>query len=105
MQWAKVTNTTKKITCKYFNVTFYKKGTMHIEFTNEELLKKLNIFGSQQKKWLPPAYGKKTYAEMDEMERAVVDEFEGEVSYKKTLENADYYLYNPEHSVKMLETA
>lgn len=105
MQWAKATNTTKKIPCKYFNVTFYKKGTMHIEFTNEELLKKLNIFGSQQKKWLPPAYGKKTYAEMDEMERAVVDEFEGEISYKKTLENADYYLYNPEHSVKMLETA
>ena len=42
---------------------------------------------------------------MDKMERAVVDEFEGEISYKKTLENADYYLYNPEHSVKMLEIA
>lgn len=105
MNWAKRTETTRKIPCKYFNVTFYKKGTMHIEFTNGELLKKLNIFGSQQKKWLPPAYGKKTYEEMDEQERAVVDEFEGKDSYKKTLENADYYLYNPEHSVKMLETA
>lgn len=103
--WAKRTGTTKKIPLKYFNVTFYKKGTIHIEFTNEELLKKLNIFGSQQKKWLPPAYGKKTYAEMDEQERAVVDEFEGEISYRKTMENADYYIYNPENSIKMLEVS
>lgn len=105
MEWAKRTGTTKKIPLKYFNVTFYKKGTMHIEFTNEELLKKLNIFGSQQKKWLPPAYGKKTYAEMDAEERAVVDEFEGEISYRKTMENADYYIYNPENSIKMLEVS
>ena len=73
--------------------------------TNEELLKKLNIFGSQQKKWLPPAYGKKTYAEMSADERAVVDEFEGEISYRKTMENADYYIYNPESSIKMLEVS
>ena len=30
---------TKKIPLKYFTVTFYKKGTCHIEFTNLELLK------------------------------------------------------------------
>lgn len=105
MQWAKNTGTTRKIPCKYFNVSFFKKGTMHIEFTNEELLKKLNIFGSQQKKWLPPAYGKKTYSEMSTEERAVVDAFEGEISYRNTLENADYYIYNPESSIKMLDAS
>lgn len=100
---AKETGETKKIPLKYFNVTFYKKGTCHIEFTNIELLKKLNIFGSQQKKWLPPAYGKKRYEEMDAEERAVVDEFEGKDSYADTLANTDYYIYDPKSAVPLLD--
>ena len=48
----------KNIECKYFTVTFYKKGTCHIVFKDMDLLKKFNIFGSQKKGWLPPAYGK-----------------------------------------------
>lgn len=56
---------TKNIDLKYFKVTFYKKGTCHIVFKNEELLKKFNIYGSQKKGWLPPAYGKKKYSEMN----------------------------------------
>lgn len=95
---------TKKIELKYFYVTFYKKGTCHLEFKNEELLKKLNIFGAQNKRWLPPAYGKKTYKEMDAEERAVVDSFEGEAAYSKTLANADYYIYNPQSAIPLIES-
>ena len=84
----------KNIVTKYFTMTFYKKGTCHLIFRDEELLKKFNIFGSQMKGWLPPAYGKKKYAEMDEAERTVVDEFEGEASYSETLANSDYYLFD-----------
>lgn len=94
----------KNIHLKYFDVTFYKKGTCHITFTNDELLKKLNIFGSQQKKWLPPAYGKKTYQDMDAEEKAAVDAFEGEDAYRQTLANVDYYIYDPTTSVPKLET-
>ncbi len=75
-------------------MTFYKKGTCHITFTNEELLKKFNIFGSQKKGWLPPSYGKKHYSEMDKEEKAVIDEFEGEVSYNKTMCDTEYYLFD-----------
>ena len=57
---------TRKIRLKYFEVTFYKKGTCHITFTNERLLKKLNIYGSQSKGWLPYGYGRKRYEEFDE---------------------------------------
>lgn len=96
---------TKKIPLKYFTVTFYKKGTCHIEFTNLELLKKLNIFGSQQKGWLPPAYGKKSYFDMDEEEKKVIDEFEGVESYVETMTNSDYYLYSASDSIKCLEMA
>lgn len=53
----------KKISLKYFYVTFYKKGTCHIEFKNMELLHKFNLFGSQKRNWLPPSYGKVKYKE------------------------------------------
>lgn len=102
---AKKAGQTKKIPLKYFTVTFYKKGTCHIEFTDLELLKKLNIFGSQQKGWLPPAYGKKSYSDMDEEEKKVIDEFEGVESYVETMTNSDYYLYSASDSIKCLEMA
>jgi len=79
---------------KYFLVSFKKKGTMHIQFDNFELLKKFNIFGSQKKGWLPPSYGKKKYTEMTDEEKAVVKSFEGEREYGKTMSASSYYLGN-----------
>ncbi len=82
----------RNIEFKHFYVTCYKKGTCHITFKNDELLKKFNLFGSQRKGWLPPSYGKVNYEDMDEEERAVVDEFEGEESYRDTVANSAYLL-------------
>ena len=81
-----------KMKLGYFTITIYKKGTCHIEFTNEELLKKFNIFGSQQKGWLPPCYGKKKYEDMTTEEQAVIDDFQGKEEYDKVYANPDYYL-------------
>ena len=78
---------TRNIHLTYFDVTLYKKGTIHITFTNEEALNKLNIYGSKLKGWLPPSYGKKHYREMSDEEKAVIDDFQGEYSYEKELEN------------------
>lgn len=94
LKTAKENGQTKNIELKYFTVTFYKKGTCHIVFKDEELLKKFNLYGAQKKGWLPPSYGKKTYEEMDPEEKAVVDEFEGKAEYGKTLQNKDFYLVN-----------
>lgn len=85
---------TKDIQLKYFTVTFYKKGTCHITFNNDELLKKFNIFGSQHKGWLPPSYGKKAYKDMTTEEKTVVNEFEGEKEYNKVISNKEYYLFD-----------
>lgn len=90
---AEANGQSRKIPLKYFTVTFYKKGTCHIEFTNLELLKKFNLFGSQQKGWLPPSYGKANYEDMSTEERAVIDDFEGREEYEKVMRNKDYYLY------------
>ena len=95
-------NQTKKIPLRYFTVTFYKKGTCHIEFTNLELLKKLNIFGSQKKGWLPPSYGKKTYEAMSREEQEVVDAFEGKDAYQKIMAQSSYYLVEEQNLLPMI---
>lgn len=64
-------------------------------FKDLEVLKKLNIYGSQQKGWLPPAYGRRSYAEMSKEEKAVIDEFEGQESYQKVYSNPEYYIFTP----------
>jgi len=89
---AHAANQTKNIESYYFTITCYKKGTVHLTFKDEELLKKFNIFGAQHKGWLPPSYGKVVYDNMDQDEREVVDSFEGEASYTETMNNAGYYL-------------
>lgn len=96
LQIAERCGQTKKIHLKYFCVTFYKKGTCHIEFTNEDLLHKFNIFGSQRKGWLPPTYGKVRYKDMNSEEKQVVDEFEGQSSYEDVMDDREYFLTNNE---------
>lgn len=94
LKFAEEYGETKNIQLKYFTVTFYKKGTCHIVFNDDELLKKFNIFGSQHKGWLPPSYGKKSYKDMTAEEKAVVNEFEGEKGYSKVMSNRKYYLFD-----------
>ncbi len=83
---------TKEIQLKYFTVTFYKKGTCHIRFTNEDLLQKFNLYGCQRKGWLPPAYGKRAYQEMNQREQAAVDAYEGRESYEHMMQNREYFI-------------
>lgn len=91
---------TKNIQCKFFNVTFYKKGTVHITFTCPELIDRFNIYVGKGKNWLPPSYGKKKYKDMTSEERTVIDSFQGEKEYNKVLQRADYYLASPTESTK-----
>jgi hypothetical protein len=92
----------RNIRTKYFEVTFYKKGTCHITFRNERLLKKLNIFGSQRKGWLPKGYARRRYEELDAEEQAVIESFEGRESYSDTLMESKYYLFEGVQAMPML---
>lgn len=95
-------NITKNVKCKFFDVTFYKKGTVHIVFTCPELIDRFNIYAAQQRGWLPPSYGKKQYADMSAEEQAVVDSFQGAAAYAKVLQNPGYYLAAPVKSQNLL---
>ena len=94
---------TKNLHFKYFDVSVYKKGTIHITFTNEEVLKMLNIFGSMKKSWLPPSYAKVSYDEMDEESKAVIDEFEGKESYEKVFSEKERYIFSSENVLLLNE--
>lgn len=104
---AKKEKKTANIQMKYFSVTFFRE-TFHIKFTNEELLAKFNLYGSQKKGWLPPSYGKKKYEEMDQEEQEVVKSYfqdgkkkplsnqKAMEKYEHMLENKEYYFFeNP----------
>jgi phospholipid N-methyltransferase len=92
---------TKKIELKYFHVTFFKKGTCHIEFKSMDLLHKFNLFGSERKGWLPPSYGKVKYNDMTREEKEIINEFEGKESYNKVMNNKSYYILKTEELLKL----
>ena len=100
---------TRNIPCKFFDVTLYKKGTMHIKFRNSELVDRFNIYCCRHKDWLPPSYGKARYSNMQAEEKAVVDSFHGdgkedsgEKVYSAVMARADYFLSEPVQTIPML---
>lgn len=100
---------TRNIPCKFFDVTLYKKGTMHIKFHNSELVDRFNIYCCKHKGWLPPSYGKARYSNMQAEEKAVVDSFHGdgkegsgEKVYSAVMARADYFLSEPVQTVPLL---
>lgn len=111
LQKAQDNDNTKNIEFTYFYATFYKKKTCHIIFKDEELLKKFNIFGAMHKGWLPPSYCKKSYNDMTEEEKNVVESFhksnckattnknmkknDAINDYTSTLQNKNKYIVNP----------
>lgn len=93
---------TKNIEMKYFKATFYKKGTVHLTFTCPELIDRFNIYAAQNKNWLPPSYGKKSYKDMTADEKKVVDSFQGEKAYNEIMAKSGYYLAPVTSGNKML---
>lgn len=81
LEEARESRQSSRIRLRHVEVTFYKKGTTHIVFLEQDLLDRLNIFGCRHKNWLPPSYGKKRYDDMDRAERTVVDNFHGKERY------------------------
>lgn len=112
LAYAKTFGYTNTLRCKFFEVRFYKKGTAHIKFTNQELLDRFNIYCARQRGWLPPSYGNVKYASMDVEEQAVVDSYHGddthgsgEKAYNAVVARAGYYLAPPNQQTLSLPGA
>ncbi len=74
-----------KIESTYFTMTVYKKGTIHLTFNSEDILRRFNVAACRGKGFLPHDYGHKPYQECSEQEKDVVDSFEGAKEYTKNL--------------------
>lgn len=92
------------IETKYFILTFYKKGTCHIVFKDDDLLEKFNLYIGKQKAWLPPNYGQKAYKDLNDEERAVADSFSGgEEGYNKIYENQAKFLVERQEMLRLTD--
>ena len=103
---------TKNIQCKFFSVTLYKKGTMHIKFHSQALVDRFNIYCCGKKKWLPPNYGRTAYADMSKEAQDVVDGFNGNgtegsgaAAYAEIVKRQGYFLAEPGGQVLALPGA
>lgn len=74
----------RNIDTEFFVVSVYKKGTLHLSFKDEELLRRFNIEACKHKNFLPDDYAQRPYSELNEEEKAMADVFEvkGEKSYE-----------------------
>ena len=50
-------NETKNIKTRYFTITFYLKGTVHLVFVSQEMLRRFNIYVAKKRNYLPSDYG------------------------------------------------
>ncbi len=85
----------RKIKSTYFTVSVYKKGTIHLEFNDLNILRRFNVVGCKGKNWLPHDYNEKSYNDCDSKEKEVVNEFEGIESYNRNLNVPLFANYNP----------
>ena len=66
---------TKNIKTRYFTITFYLKGTVHLVFNDLEMLRRFNIYVGKKRNYLPSDYG---YTEKQEFK-----DFEPSKEYKQ----------------------
>jgi methylase of polypeptide subunit release factors len=68
----------------FFKISAFKKGTVHLEFKDEDILRRFNITACRGKNWLPHDYGRKHYDECSPEVRDCIQTFEQNISvYEK----------------------
>ncbi|MEW6613978.1 MAG: DUF4942 domain-containing protein [Thermodesulfobacteriota bacterium] len=81
---------TKKVLSTYFEITVYKKGTIHLVFRNEGMRRRFNITACKGKHWLPADYGVKPFEQLPAPEQEIVMSFEGKETYDKNVGDCFY---------------
>ncbi|WP_152632556.1 DUF4942 domain-containing protein [Aliarcobacter butzleri] len=69
----------EKLQSEYFEIKLYKKGTAHLTFKDENILRAFNIEAGKKKGWLPNDYGNKKYNELSLEEKELVKSFENNI--------------------------
>jgi hypothetical protein len=72
----------RNIKSTYFTISAFKKGTLHLTFRDEDILRRFNVAACRGKNWLFKDYGSRGYADLNPEERAVVNAFEDPIAYQ-----------------------
>lgn len=99
---AQQAGTTRNINCKYFSVTFFKKGTCHIKFHDRRIVDALNIYVGKCRNYIPPYYGKVNYNDLSNEDKVLVDEFQGKDVYTEIFTNQSAYMFDATSAVPAL---
>ena len=71
----------RNIDTKYFIVSIYKKGTIHLTFKDTDILRRFNLEACKNKNFIPHDYSTKPFEELNYEEKKLVNEFETEKEY------------------------
>jgi predicted RNA methylase len=71
----------KKIKSTYFTTTVFKKGTAHLIFNSEDILRRFNVTACKGCNMLPQDYGKKKYEQSGKETQDIIDSFEDKATY------------------------
>jgi hypothetical protein len=91
LKQAFISSKTRKIKSTFFEISVFKKRTIHLRFLDEDIRRRFNIVACKGKSFLPQDYGKKRYEDMNEEEQKVVESFEGQANYKLKLNQIGFY--------------
>ncbi len=72
----------RKIETEYLYVSVFKKGTIHLEFKDLDLLRRFNIEACKRKAFLPMDYAEQAYQDLSTEQQGVVNAFEEKQDYK-----------------------
>ena len=80
----------RKALSTYFEISAFKKGTIHLTFLDEDIRRRFNITACKGKGWLPQDYGHKPYGQLPNEEKELVKSFEGEKTYTKNMGDCSF---------------
>lgn len=93
----------RNIKLPMITMSAFKKGTLHITFTDKEVLKQLNRIGAKNRNWLPNGYGNTKYEDFTEEEKIIIDEFEGKEEYTNAFIRGDLQIVNNSANLLAIE--
>lgn len=88
---------TRKILSTYFEISVYKKGTMHLTFRDEDIRRRFNITACKGKNWLPQDYGHKPYEQLPYEEQEIIKSFEDKKTYDENIGNCSFRISAPKN--------
>lgn len=93
-----------KVESTYFLATYHKKGTAHLYFKSDDILRRFNVTACKGKRWLPDDYGQRPVSEMNPEYREVMKSFEvNPDEYVKNLGKTEFQITEMNTNLRRIE--